>query len=214
MDKIHISWLSLFDKHNDLINEIFKIINQNDNTPVYPPKDKIFRVFEMDINDIKLVLLGQDPYHGYGQANGLSFSVEKNIDIPPSLKNIYTEIKNNYPEKNYVFEHGDISRWFYEEKIFLLNSSLTVFEGKPNSFSKKWTIFTDDIIKYIVENNKNALFLLLGNYAKEKIKFIKDETRYIYSVHPSPLSAYRGFFGSNIFKKIDDKIDKKIDWSI
>jgi len=152
MDKIDISWIPLFDKHRHLINENLKIIDSN----IYPCKDKIFRVFEMNVNDIKVILLGQDPYHGANQANGLSFSVEKETKIPPSLKNIYKEIQNNYPDRNYIFKHGDISRWFIEEKIFLLNSSLTVFEGKPGSFMKRWSLFTDDVIKFIFENNKNA----------------------------------------------------------
>jgi len=217
-NQIDISWKPLFDKHTDLINEIFNTLSISE--PIYPPKDKIFRVFQMNVNDIKLVLLGQDPYHGQGQANGLSFSVEKESKIPPSLRNIYIEIKNNYPDKNYVFEHGDISRWFIEEKIFLLNSSLTVFENKPGSFMKKWSIFTDDVIKFIFDTNKDTIFLLLGNFSKKKIKIIdeiKDETkdlRYLYAVHPSPLSANRGFFGSNIFKKVDEKLKNKINWSI
>ena len=223
INKIDISWIPLFEKHQNLINENLKIINTLN---IYPPKDKIFRVFEMNVNDIKVILLGQDPYHGPNQANGLSFSVEKGMIIPPSLKNIYKEIKNNYPDRNYIFENGDISRWFNEEKIFLLNSSLTVFEGKPGSFMKNWTIFTDDVIKYIVEKNKECIFLLLGNFAKEKIKFIhdtqsdaqsdahSDKTRYVYAVHPSPLSANRGFFGSNVFIKLDEKLKDKINWSI
>jgi len=211
---IDSSWKPIFDKHCDLINKNLKIIDDFNTANIYPPKDKIFRVFEMNVNDIKVILLGQDPYHGSKQANGLSFSVEKGISIPPSLKNIYKEICNNYPDRNYVFEHGDISRWFNEEKIFLLNSSLTVFEGKPGSFMKNWTEFTDDVIKFIVETNKECIFLLLGNFAKEKIKFINDEERYICAVHPSPLSANRGFFGSNVFNKIDEKLKNKIDWNI
>jgi len=149
------------------------------------------------------------------QAHGLSFSVMKSHKkIPPSLKNIYKEIQNEYPDKNYIFEHGNLERWFNEEKIFLLNSALTVIEGNPGSLIKKWSKITDEIIEFISENNKNCLFLLLGNYAKEKAKFISDKDRIIYGVHPSPLSANRGFFGSNIFKKLDEKLNYNINWNI
>lgn len=214
---IHICWKVLFDKHKVLLDEIFEIIKGSEPIRVFPPKDKIFKVFEMDVKDIKLVFLGQDSYHGLGQANGLSFSVEKNIKIPPSLMNIYKELKNTYPDRNYIFENGDISRWFYEEKIFLLNCGLCVYEGKPGSFLKKWTQFTDDVIQFISKNNKECVFLLLGNFAKEKKKFIENNEfneKIIEGVHPSPLSANRGFIGSKIFNKIDEKIGYCINWNI
>ena len=219
---IHESWKPLFDKHNDLIKEMTKMYDDYDNNNnnnetslhIYPLKDDIFKVFEIDINDIKLILLGQDPYHGPNQAHGLAFSVKKDIPIPPSLKNIYKELKLEYPEKNYVFEHGNLDRWFYEEKIFLLNCSLTVLEGKAGIFMKKWSLFTDDVIKMIANHNKKCVFLLLGNFAKEKAKLINDKLKYICGVHPSPLSASRGFFGSGIFKEIDEKIGYEINWSL
>ena len=210
-------WLPIFEKHKNIIENNLKIY-ESSSIPVYPLKDKIFKVFEMDIMDINVVLLGQDCYHGPNQANGLAFSVNEGVAIPPSLKNIFKEIQNNYPEKNYTFKHGNLERWFNEEKIFLLNSSLTVLQGKPAIFMKEWINFTDDIIKFIAENNKDCIFLLLGNFAKEKNKFIKDITRYIEGIHPSPLSAHRGFFGSNIFKKLDEKLieksKKSINWNV
>jgi uracil-DNA glycosylase len=211
---IHPSWMPIFNKHFDLIQSIFEQIENSEPIKVYPPKDKIFKVFEMDVNDIKLVLLGQDSYHGFGQANGLSFSVDKNVKIPPSLSNIYKELKDTYPHKDFNFNHGDLSRWFYEEKIFLLNCGLCVYEGKPGTFLSKWTPFTDDIIQFISENNTNCLFLLLGNYSIKKMDFIQDKNRCITGVHPSPLSAYRGFIGSKIFKKIDEKLGYEINWMI
>jgi uracil-DNA glycosylase len=218
IENIHESWRLLFIKHNILLNNIFKLIDESEllpvHVPVYPPKNLIFRVFQMDVKEIKLVFLGQDSYHGYGQANGLAFSVEKDIKIPPSLKNIYKELNDTYPEKNYIFKHGDVSRWFYEENIFLLNCGLCVYENKPGSFLNKWTLFTDEVIQYIYENNETCIFLLLGNYAKEKGKFIENKDRIIEGVHPSPLSANRGFIGSKIFKLIDQKLDKDIDWNI
>jgi uracil-DNA glycosylase len=207
-------WKPIFEKHKNLIEKIFLQIEESKPHNVYPPKNQIFRVFEKNVLDIKLVLLGQDSYHGEGQANGLAFSVEKNIKIPPSLVNIYKEIKNTYPEKNYEFPHGDLTRWFEEENIFLLNCGLCVYEGKPGSFLSKWLPFTDDIIKFIYENNNKCIFFLLGNFAKEKGKFIDDKKRIISESHPSPLGAHKGFLGSKIFTKIDEKFETPINWSI
>ena len=214
---VHPSWMPIFEKNIELLNNNILDIKdtiKNDITNIYPPKEYIFKVFEIDIMDIKIVLLGQDPYHGIGQAHGLAFSVNKNAKIPPSLKNIFKEIQNEYPDKKYIFTHGNLERWFYEEKIFLLNSSLTVADSKPGSYMKNWQKFTDDIIQYISDNNKNCLFVLLGNFAKDKAKFIENKNMIIYGVHPSPLSANRGFFGSNIFREIDNKIGYEINWNI
>ena len=208
------SWIPIFNKHIDLIESIFHQIDNIEPIKVFPPKDKIFRVFEMSVYDIKVVLLGQDSYHGFEQANGLAFSVDKNIKIPPSLNNIYKELKNTYPDKEFNFNHGELSRWYNEEKIFLLNCGLCVYEGKPGSFLDKWTPFTNDIIQFISENNNNCLFLLLGNYAIKKMDFIEDKNRCITGVHPSPLSAHRGFFGSRIFHKVDEKLGYEINWMI
>jgi uracil-DNA glycosylase len=215
-NNIHESWIPIFKKHINLIIDNIKYMEEyeNANIQIYPPKEYIFKVFEMNIEDINVVLLGQDPYHGKEQANGLSFSVGKNIKIPPSLQNIYKEIKLEFPEKKYEFQHGNLERWFKDEKIFLLNTSLTVIEGKPGSFMKKWIFFTDDVIKHISENNKKCIFLLLGNYSKEKIKYIEDKERYITGVHPSPLSANRGFFGSEIFIKLNQRLGYEINWNI
>ncbi len=214
LNSVHPSWIPIFNKHHDLINNIFEQINMSEPIKVFPPKDCIFKVFEMDVTEIKLVLLGQDSYHGEGQANGLAFSVNKHIKIPPSLNNIYKEIKTTYPDKDFNFNHGDISRWFYEEKIFLLNCGLTVYEGKPGTFLSKWTPFTDDIIKFIAEENTTCKFLLLGNFAIKKMDFITDKSRCITGVHPSPLSANRGFIGSNIFKKVDALLGYDVNWNI
>jgi len=138
---IHESWNPIFEKHKDLIIDNLNYFEEfNLHTPIYPPKEQIFKVFSINVNDIKIVLLGQDPYHGKYQAHGLAFSVNKNIKIPPSLSNIYKELKNEFPEKDYKFTHGNLERWFIDEKIFLLNSSLTVAEGKPAIFMKKWEI--------------------------------------------------------------------------
>jgi uracil-DNA glycosylase len=207
---IHHTWINFFLLHNLLLIDIIKSIDWS--STIYPSKKNIFRVFSMDINEIKVVLLGQDPYHGSNQANGLAFSVNKNVIIPPSLCNIFKELKLEFIDRNYNFTSGDISRWFTEEKIFLLNSSLTVEHSKPGSHLKLWENFTDKVIEFINQKNDTCVFLLLGKYAQLKDKYI-DKTRCVYGVHPSPLSASRGFFNSGIFRSIEEKIDK-IDWSI
>lgn len=189
-------------------------INININTSVdssYPPKEYIYRVFQMPLENIKIVLLGQDPYHGPNQANGLSFSVNTGIRIPPSLLNIFKELKQEFPERNYEFLHGNLEKWI-EQGIFLLNCSLTVKPGQPGSHMSVWKSFTDDIIKYISEQNTSCVFLLLGNFAKSKQVFIKNKERCILGIHPSPLA--RGFLGSGIFKKVEEKLNTEIDWSI
>jgi uracil-DNA glycosylase len=165
----------------------------------------------MDVKDIRIVLLGQDPYHGPNQAHGLSFSVSSSEKIPPSLKNIFKELKLNFPERNYTFETGNLEKWFTRENIFLLNSALTVKKGKPGSHMKKWESFTNDVIKFISEQNDNCVFLLLGNYAKSKNVLIKNKNKIVSEVHPSPLA--RGFVGSNVFKRVEDVLGKEIDWS-
>lgn len=214
MNNIHSSWMPLFEKHKSIIEDN---LSYYDNTivPIYPIKETIFKVFEMDVEVIKVVFLGQDPYHGKDQAHGLAFSVNKNVKIPPSLSNIYKELQNEFPDKNYEFKHGNLERWFVEENIFLLNCSLSVIEGKAGSLLKKWTEFTNDVIKFITEHNKKCIFLLLGNFSKDKIKYIENhDERCILGVHPSPLSAHRGFFGSNIFIKLNEKLNYEINWNI
>jgi uracil-DNA glycosylase len=209
MDKIHESWNELFTKYNFDLDNLY-----NTNNIIYPKKDQVFRVFEMDVNEIKILLLGQDPYHNPNQANGLSFSVNDNIKIPPSLRNIYKEIQSEFPERNYTFTSGNLERWFNEEKIFLLNASLTVIQNKPSSQMSLWNTFTNDVIKYISHNNDKCIFVLLGNFAKSKDNYIGNKDNIIYGVHPSPLSASKGFFGSNIFKLIEEKLGEQINWNI
>ncbi len=211
--KIHESWKPLFDKFSSKLCEISNIMDKL-SMPIYPPKHQVFRVFEMDVKEIRVLLLGQDPYHGPGQANGLAFSVNRDITIPASLQNIFKELKAEFPEREYSFTSGDISRWFIEEKIFLLNSALTVAQASPSCFMKQWEPFTNEVIKFVAENNNTCFFLLLGNFSKKKEIFNEDKKRIIFGVHPSPLSAHKGFFGSNIFKKVEDILGKEIDWRI
>ena len=139
MNTYHESWKPLFDKFNISIDEIYSA-----SEVVYPEKEHLFRVFEMDVREIKILLLGQDPYHGLDQAHGLSFSVPEGIKIPPSLRNIYKELQGEFPERNYKFHSGNLEKWFYREKIFLLNASLSVIKEKPGSQMKIWEGFTNN----------------------------------------------------------------------
>ena len=207
MFSYHESWKPLFDEFDFDIDVIY-----SESKPVYPKREHLFRVFEMDVREIKVLLLGQDPYHGPGQAHGLSFSVPNGVRVPPSLQNIYKELQKEFPERNYKFTSGNLENWFYREKIFLLNASLSVIEGTPSSMMDIWEDFTNETIKFISENNTNCVFLLLGTFAKAKKIFIKNKERIIEGVHPSPFSANHGFFGSNIFKKVEEKLNNKINW--
>lgn len=207
MLSIHESWSQIFELYGIDIETIYATKDE-----VYPPKELVFRVFQMDVKDIKILLLGQDPYHGLGQAHGLSFSVSEGEKIPPSLKNIYKELKMNFPERNYDFYSGNLEQWFYREHIFLLNSSLTVQKGKAGSHMSIWSEFTNKVIQFISEQNEDCVFLLLGNYAKSKSKFIKNKSKIVEEVHPSPLA--RGFIGSNVFKRVEAVLGYEVNWSI
>lgn len=223
LKKIHNDWLPFFENNKILLENILDKVLADE---IYPKKNNIFRVFKyLAPSDIKSVILGQDPYIGYEtidgkdipQAEGLSFSVPKSHrKIPPSLKNIFKEIKNNY--STFDYQHGNLKKWVKNEQIFLLNSALTVIPGKSNSHQKIWQDFTDNVIKYISENNKNIVFILMGNNAKSKYDLIDKKNHIILtSVHPSPLSASRGFFGCHIFKKANDELENKkiknINWN-
>jgi|694.fasta_scaffold72317_4 uracil-DNA glycosylase len=211
MEYIHSSWKPLFDQYEFDLDQI-QSENNESNLPVYPPKQQIFRVFEKPVDNIRVLLLGQDPYHGPGQAHGLSFSVEQHVRIPPSLQNIFKELQSEFPDRKYSFKTGDLTRWFNEEDIFLLNASLSVIKGKPSSHMNLWEEFTNDVIEFVQERNKKCVFLLLGNFAKGKAQVIKDKTRIITGVHPSPYSASNGFFGSDLFKKVENALGEPINW--
>jgi len=212
-NKIHKSWHIFFIKNYKIIKEINSYLETE--TAYAPNKLDIYKVFQTDYNKIKVIFLGQDPYHTPNVANGLSFCVNKNNKIPPSLLNIYKELNIEYPNK-YIFNHGDISRWFYEENILLLNCALTTLIHKPQSHILLWNNFTNKVIKFLA-HRKDIIFLLLGNFAK-KYKNMLDNNIIVEGVHPSPLSAYSGFFNSDIFKKIDNILfnigSTNIDWRI
>ena len=210
---VHESWYPLFKKWQLSIDNILvEAYDGSTRIKTFPPQDLVFKAFEIDIAKIQLVIVGQDCYHGEGQAMGLCFSVAKDIKIPPSLVNIFKEIQNEFPERKYSFTNGDLTQWMKRENMFLLNSALTVKQSSPLSHIKKWETFTDAVMEYVTEKNDKCIFLLLGSYAKDKSKIIKDNNRCVKGVHPSPLSAYNGFFNSGLFKEIETKIGKEINW--
>lgn len=169
---------------------------------VYPPPKFIFRAFELTPFDrVKVVILGQDPYHGDGQANGLSFAVQPGVPLPPSLQNIYKEIKSDLGEPTHC-TGGDLSSWA-EQGVLLLNATLTVRAHMAGSHQKRgWEQFTDAVIRTLSDKKENLVFILWGAYAQKKGQVI-DATKHLVlrSAHPSPLSAYNGFFGSRPFSK-------------
>ena len=172
----------------------------SNNEVIYPPMKKIFNCLEITpLDSVKLVILGQDPYHGMGQANGLAFSVKKGMPLPPSLVNIFKEIKSDLrlePPK-----HGDLTFWA-DQGVLLLNSVLTVGKGSPGSHAGQgWEIFTDEIIK-VLNRKENLVFMLWGSYAQKKGLNIDSKIHKVLKApHPSPLSAHRGFFGCKHFSQ-------------
>lgn len=176
--------------------------NEYQNTTVYPPPKFIFRAFELTpFNHVKVVILGQDPYHGVGQANGLCFAVNKGVRLPPSLQNIYKEIASDlgHPARS---QSGDLEEWA-KQGVLLLNATLTVAGGKAGSHQDKgWEQFTDAVIKILSEKKEHLVFILWGAYAQKKGAVINDSRHLVIrSPHPSPFSAHSGFFGSSPFSK-------------
>ncbi|RBQ28056.1 uracil-DNA glycosylase [Aliarcobacter vitoriensis] len=174
-------------------------------TTVFPPKEKIFRAFALTkLDNLKVVILGQDPYHGKGQAQGLAFSTPANIKNPPSMQNILKEINEDLQRPSYCLD-GDLTPWA-KQGVLLLNTVLTVEESKAASHQNiGWEVFTDNIIKYISQNCKDIVFLLWGSPAIKKRVLIDEKKHHILTtVHPSPLSAYRGFFGCKHFSQTNN----------
>lgn len=182
---------------------------------VYPPQDKVFRAFDLTSYErVKVVILGQDPYHGEGQANGLAFAVENTNPFPPSLRNIFKEIEREYGEAP---AKKDLVSWA-EQGVLLLNTALTVEEGRANSHQGKgWEAFTDGVIRTLNEREKPVVFLLWGANAASKEKLITEKRHCVLKApHPSPLSAHRGFFGCDHFIKANEALEKwgekPVDW--
>ncbi len=185
---------------------------------IYPPGSLIFNAFNTTPFDkVKVVILGQDPYHGPGQAHGLCFSVPYGVPAPPSLVNIFKELQDDIGIS--MPQHGNLTHWA-EQGVFLLNASLTVRAGEPMSHSKiGWAEFTDHVIKTISVQKKNVVFLLWGKFAQEK-KLLIDETKHciLKAAHPSPLSAHAGFLGCKHFSRTNEYLMKcgidPIDWKL
>lgn len=197
----------------------FLISEQQQNKTIYPPQEDIFNAFNYCAkNDIKVVIIGQDPYHDKGQAHGLSFSVQPYVKTPPSLRNIYKELSSDIPGFE-IPNHGFLKSWA-EQGVLLLNTSLTVQAHKPASHSKiGWEIFTDSVIKHINNELDSLVFLLWGSHAQTKSVFI-DESKHkiLKSVHPSPFSAHRGFLGNKHFSETNKWLKehniKEINWQL
>ena len=171
---------------------------------IYPNMHDIFNCFKLtSYSSVKAVILGQDPYHGYGQAHGLCFSVQRGIKPPPSLVNIYKELKSDLGIE--IPTHGELTSWA-KQGVLLLNTVLTVREGNPNSHKDcGWQWFTDEVIKLLNNRDKPIVFILWGGNARSKKKFIDQKRHFIIeSAHPSPLSAYNGFLGSKPFSKTNE----------
>ena len=222
IDRIESGWkhalASEFDKK--YFEELKSTLSIEKRTSIiFPSEKEIFSAFNLTpFNDVKVIIIGQDPYHGEGQANGLCFSVSESMSHPPSLKNIFKEIQKDlkipYPKS------GNLESWA-KQGVLLLNASLTVRKDEANSHSNfGWQIFTNEVIKQLSAQKKDLIFLLWGGFAKKKIKFINRENHQILTTgHPSPLSANRGYwFGNGHFRKTNELLislnKEPIDWRI
>lgn len=218
---INKDWLDLFRdefKKDYFISLKQFIEDEYTNKTIFPQYDNIFRAFNLlKPDEVKVVIIGQDPYHGLNQANGLAFSVCDRCKIPPSLKNIYKELIDDINCE--MPANGNLTLWA-EQGVLLINSVLTVQESEPNSHKEKgWEVLTDNIIKKLSDRYENIVFILWGAPSQKKEKLIDSNQHCILkSAHPSPLSAYRGFFGSKPFSKTNHylKEHKKqtIDWCL
>ena len=203
-----MTWEDIIDleKQKDYYKSLEKEINKRyETTTVFPEKQNIFKAFSLTkLDNLKVVILGQDPYHGFGQAQGLAFSTPANIKNPPSMQNILKEIQSDLGKKS-VCEDGDLTPWA-KQGVLLLNTILTVEEAKPKSHHNLgWEVFTDNIIKYISDNCEDTIFILWGSPAISKTKLIDRKKHHILTApHPSPLSSYRGFFGCKHFSQTND----------
>jgi uracil-DNA glycosylase len=187
---------------------------------IFPTRKNLFRAFHLTpVSSVKCVFIGQDPYHGFGQANGLAFSVDSGVTPPPSLKNILKELVSDMGLSTTVLNKTDLSPWA-KEGVLLLNLTLTVEEKKPNSHSDLgWKSFSESIVASLAQSKNNIVYILLGNFANNlKNSSLNRVDSIITSVHPSPLSAYRGFFGSRIFSRTNEFLLEKaitpINWNL
>ncbi|MCT7523220.1 uracil-DNA glycosylase [Aliarcobacter cryaerophilus] len=203
-----MTWEDIIDleKQKDYYKKLKEEIDKRyETTTVFPEKQNIFKAFSLTkLENLKVVILGQDPYHGFGQAQGLAFSTPSNIKNPPSMQNILKEIQSDLGKKS-ICEDGDLTPWA-KQGVLLLNTILTVEEAKPKSHHNLgWEVFTDNIIKYISDNCEDTIFILWGSPAISKTKLIDTKKHHILTApHPSPLSSYRGFFGCKHFSQTNN----------
>jgi uracil-DNA glycosylase len=220
--QIHESWKNVlqpeFDKpyFKEIIN--FLKTEKEAGKTIYPPGSLIFNAFnETPFDKVKVVILGQDPYHGKGQAHGLSFSVLDGVKPPPSLSNIYKELRNDIGIE--ITTTGNLSNWA-KQGVLMLNAALTVRDGEPLSHSKiGWTTFTNAVIEILSEQKENIIFILWGKFAQEKKALINADAHFILqAAHPSPLSAHNGFWNCKHFSKTNTILVKlkeaPIDWAV
>ena len=211
MAMITNDWLEPLSKEfqKPYYKELFQFVKQEySSTQVFPPADDIFNAFHLTpLNEVKVVIIGQDPYHNVGQAHGLCFSVKPDVDLPPSLVNIYQELKDDLGCK--IPNNGYLVKWA-KQGVLMLNTVLTVRAHMANSHhGKGWEQFTDAAIRALNEQNRPIVFILWGRSARDKKKLITNPSHYIIeSAHPSPLSAYNGFFGSKPFSKTNEYLIK------
>lgn len=208
--KIHDSWKKHLSKEFEkpYFKELVEFVkNEYKSKKIYPPPAQIFKAFELcPFENVKVVILGQDPYHGSGQANGLCFSVGDGVAMPPSLQNIFKEIKDDLGLP--IPPSGNLDTWA-RQGVLLLNATLTVVAGQAGSHQHKgWEPFTDAVIKILSEQKENLVFLLWGRYAQEKGSVIDEKKHLVLrAAHPSPFSAYSGFFGCRHFSKTNEYLE-------
>ena len=217
--KVSESWNDFLDVEfkKEYFSELTKFVNSEyQEKTVFPSPNELFSAFDYcNFNDLKVVIIGQDPYHGLGQANGLCFSVKEGVKIPPSLRNIFKELKNEYEDYNPL--SGDLTHWA-KQGVLMINATLSVVEKQPGSHQGKgWEVFTDNVIKQISEKKENIIFVLWGAFAQKKTALIDGNKHCtLQSAHPSPFSAHRGFLGNNHFRLINEYLGsnniKEINW--
>ena len=213
-------WKELFEEENKkpYFKELLAFLEQEPSSgkQIYPPSDEVFNAFTLTpFSKVKVVILGQDPYHGLGQAHGLAFSVKPGVKVPPSLRNIYKELNTDLGLR--MPETGNLTEWA-KRGVLLLNSVLTVEDSKPGSHAERgWEIFTDRVINELASKSNSLVFLLWGSHAQKKALCVDTEKHLILKApHPSPLSAHRGFLGCKHFSKTNEYLLQSglepIDW--
>ncbi|MDN7124419.1 uracil-DNA glycosylase [Pseudidiomarina sp. 1APP75-32.1] len=211
------SWSDLLaeEKQQPYFQEVMQRVQmeRDQGKVIYPPPEQVFNAFKLTpLAQLKVVILGQDPYHGPGQAHGLCFSVPKGVAAPPSLKNIFKALQHDYPAYE-IPEHGDLTHWA-EQGVLLLNTVLTVEQGQAGSHAKwGWERFTDKVIEQVNAHCEGIVFLLWGAHAQKKGALIDRQRHHVLTaVHPSPLSAHRGFLTCGHFRRTNELLEQPIHW--